>query len=1179
MNLKLLTTGFRPVLCCNFSVAKRQRLSKTLMVMRLTAFLLTIASLHASAGGFSQITLTCKNTPLEKVFREITRQAGYNFVYGSDVLQKTENVNISVNDAGIEKVLDIILKDQPLVWSVIDRVVVIKMKPAPSPVFHEELLLLHQQKIYGKVVDSAGLPVTSATFLLKKSNIKGSTDNEGGFALNNIKEEETLVITSVGFYPLSVTGAQLVNAPIGKMFYAGNGSFMKTAAYTYTFYMKQEVKDLGEVVVSTGMFDRRKETFTGVTRTYSGKDIRSASRQNVLEALNLLDPSLKIIRNNSLGSDPNQLPKVEMRGSRTLPPPTPRQYSQQLKIQYENDPNQPLFILDGFESDLKTIANLDVNRIASITLLKDAASTALYGSRSANGVVVIETIRPTGGDLTVSYTATGTVTMPDLNGYNMMNASELLEFQELASEGVDAPGPFGVFENQANLILTKLKHAYRKNAILSGVNSNWLKVPLQNAGTLNHHLSVTGGDGFLNYTLGLTKNTNTGVMKGSVNQNNSGYANINYRRGKFNIANNLTISGSKQEGSPYGSFADFANIPPYYRINNTNRFLEDQHAEYFVQNSFMSIMNFRFSNPLYNAHLTHKNTLSNNGFSNNLMGNWDVLPFLRVSGGFQYSKMAAQSDYFLSPLHTQFDNVEAQQKGTYDQSHSESESYNGFLGLTFNKVFAGKHIVNMNLRGDLRKNSSNTQTISATGFATTSEPLIYLANSYRLDGKPQGASAKQNSMALIGSLNYSYDMRYNLDLSYNLSGTSNFGSDNPYQSFFAMGLGWNIGRETFLKDVHWIDYLNVSANFGLTGNQNAGNFGSNSTYVLNNTPSFFGESVQLMQLGNPNLDWTKTYNLSYILSGKFLRNSLSVTLTGFRNLTDPLIITMPVPLSVGIPDGVPKNTGKLTTTGFEIMLDARLINTPDWTVTLGINAPMFYKSEYSGLGNSLSKFNDSARKGGYAQRYYDGSSPDDVWAVRSIGIGQATGMEIFLDKNGKYTYLFDKNNEVVIGSSRPVSQGNVNVRVRYRKFTLAVYTRYVIEEMKFNNALYNKVENISAPQMEYNQDRRALYVRWKKAGDDASFLGITQRTLGMSSRFLQKENALYVEGINFNYDLLDEYSQGLKNRIRKKLGMKSLMVGINTSNIFKFQLSNIKLERGIDYPFQRSVTASLNMTF
>lgn len=1177
MHLILLNTGVRPVLCCNFSVAKRQRLSKTLMVMRLTAILLTIASLHASAGGFSQITLSLKNAPLEKVFKEISKQAGYNFVYGSDVLPKTENVDISVHDAGIEKVLAIIFANQPLTYSVIEKVVVIKIKAPPAQAIDEGLLLF--QKLHFKVVDSAGLPVTSATFLLKGPNIKGSTGNDGGFTLDNIKAEETLVITSVGFYPLTISCGQLLNATIGKMFFTDNGQFIKTSANAFTFYMKQEVKDLGEVVVSTGMFDRRKETFTGVTKTYSGKEIRAASRQNVLEALNLLDPSLKIIRNNSLGSDPNQLPKVEMRGSRSLPPPVPQKYSQQLKLQYENDPNRPLFILDGFETDLNTIVNLDINRVANITLLKDAASTALYGSRSANGVIVVETIRPTAGKLQVNYNVSAMLSIPDLSGYNMMNAKELLKFQELTSEGADAPGPFAMDGAGANILLPQLKHSFRQNAVMNGVNSNWMKVPLQYAGALNHMLSVTGGDGFFNYTLGLSKNSNVGVMRGSENKTNSGYAYLSYRKGKINISNNLTITGRKMQGSPYGSFSEYVKVPPYYRVNNTGRYLEEQHAEYYYSSGFRSSYDFRFANPLYNANLPHKNTVEETVITNNLMINWNVLPFLRVTGGLQYSKSNGHSDYFISPLNTMFDNTDALQRGSYDQNSSETQDYNGYLTLTFNKVYAGKHILNMNLRGDLKNTNSDAQSISAVGFATTAEPLIYLANSYKLDSRPEGSASKKNSMALIGSVNYSYDMRYNLDLSYNLSGSSNFGSDNPYQSFYAVGLGWNIGREAFLRDIKWINYLNLSANFGLTGNLNAGNFSSRSTYILNNAPSWFGESVQLMGVGTPNLNWTKTYNTSYSLSGKFFQNKLSLAFNGYRNLTDPLIIKMPVPLSVGIPEGVPKNIGKLTTTGLEVMADMRLLNTRNWTLTLGINTPLFYKSRYSGLGNSLEKFNDSARKAGYAQRYFDGASPDDVWAVRSLGIGQARGLEVFLDRNGFYTYLFDKNNEVVIGSGRPLSQGNVNMRVRFRRFTLSIYTRYVIEEMKFNTALYNKVENISVPQMEFNQDKRALYTRWQKIGDNASFLGIKNKTLGMSSRFLQKENALYVEGINFNFDLLDEYSEGLKNRIRKKLGLQALSFALTTANIFQFQLSNIKLERGIDYPFQRSVTFTLNMTF
>ncbi|QEC42419.1 SusC/RagA family TonB-linked outer membrane protein [Pseudobacter ginsenosidimutans] len=1145
--------------------------------------ILFAGSVYEQGKEQTRITLSFKNVPIRQVFSSIEEKADVIIMYENTDEMKSTKISINASNMKVSDILNQILKDKSLEWTIRDNVIRLVQKKKETGVngdaaagndSHEKTNLF--QFIVCKVVDSTGAPIASASFSIRGTDKKGAADNTGRFVLPEIKLSDILILSAVGYVQLSVPVTDMLSMPAGTPLSLKNGKVKRGSGTEFTFILSLEEKAMEEVVVSTGMFDRKKETFTGVTRTYTGKEVRLASRQNILEALNLLDPSFRIIRDNNLGSDPNQLAKIEMRGSRSMPPPTPQKYSQQLKLQYEKDPNQPLFVLDGFETDLLTVMNLDVNRIASITLLKDAASTALYGSRSANGVVVIQTIRPAPGDLRITYSATGTLVMPDLSGYNMMDARELLKFQELASVGANAPGPFTV--DGYNIVLPKVKHAFRENAILQGVDENWLKVPLQNAGSVNHNLSVSGGDSYFTYVGGLNRNSNIGVMKGSENSNTSGYFNLSYRKGNINVSNNLTINGQKQYGSPYGSFTEYVKIPPYYMINNSDRYLEQHNTEYYTSGGFPFTAGFRFSNPLYNAGLPFKNTVKGNTITNNLMANWDVFPFLRLSGSFQYLKSESQSDFFVSPLNTRFDEVESSLKGSYDYSNLHSESYSGNFTMTFNKVVAGKHIFNTNLRSEFQQSTTETSNISAVGFATTAEPLIYLANSFTPDSRPGGTTTKQTSMNFIASLNYSYDLKYSMDLSYALSGTSIFGLDNPYKPFYAMGLKWNLHRENFMRNIKWVNELALATNFGVTGNQNAGNFGSRATYLLNNTPTFFGESVKLVSVGNPDLDWTKTYNLSYNLIGKFF-NKLSLTVSGFRNITNPLIITMPLPPSVGIPDGIPRNIGRMTETGLELDLDARLVNTRDWTLNLSLKSPVLYKREYSGLGNSLEKFNDSARNGGYAQRYYDGASPDDVWAVRSVGIGQARGMEVFLDKNGQYTFLFDKNNEVVIGSSRPVTQGDIAVRARYKRFTLAVFCRYIVQEMKFNDALYNKVENISKAQMEYNQDKRALYVRWKQAGDDASFLGITNTTLGMSSRFLQKENSFAVNNITFNYDLLDQYSQGLKAYIRKKLGLETFGFSLTTTNIFQFKLSNIQRERGLDYPFQRSITLNVNMTF
>ncbi|RFS18760.1 SusC/RagA family TonB-linked outer membrane protein [Chitinophaga silvatica] len=1153
--------------------------TRILRVKSALSFIIFAACLCIPIASIAQnVSISGKGLTLKQVFSAIEKQTGYVFLTNKGALDGAQTVSLTVNNLPLRKLLDIALKDQPLEYVIQDKTIIISRKTPDGSSKNPLQAATSITSISGTVRDMDGKALEGASVRLKGINRGTTTDASGTFTLRNIDDNATIIISSLGYGVLSVPIPLLSSTANGDVIRLEKGRILKKSTVDFIFSLQNEKKQLDEVTVSTGMFDRNKETFTGLTKSYSGKDIRTASRTNVLEALSLLDPSFKVIRDNNLGSDPNQAPKVELRGSRTAPPPTPQKYSQQLKMQYEADPNQPLFILDGFEASLNTIVNLDINRIASITLLKDAASTALYGSRSANGVVVIQTLRPAPGKLMVSYSGTGTLTMPDLSGYNMMSAQELLKFQELASQGTNAPGPFAV--SSTNQVLPGIKYAFRKNAVLQGVNSDWMNVPLQNSGVLNHNLSVTGGDIYFTYIAGISRNSTTGVMRGSDNSNTSGYLNLQYRTGKINVANNLTIAGNKQNGSPYGSFADYVNVPSYYVINSKDRYLESHDVSYYDPTSGSTVPNsFRYQNPLYNATLPSKNTVSGLSITNNIMANWDIFPFLRLSGNFQYNKTTGETDYFISPLNTQFDNTEANLKGSYNYNKSGTEAYNGNFTITYNKVFATKHILNANIRSGFSQTTDNRLGLTAVGFSATSEPLIYLANSFQPDARPGGSTLKKTSMELIGSVNYSYDMKYNLDLSYNMSGASSFGVDNPYKSFYAAGIGWNLGKENFLKHSKWVDQLYLTANLGLTGNQNAGSFGSRTTYILNNTPVFFGESTTLKGIGNPNLNWTKTYNLSYNLSGKFFNNILSTTLSGYRNLTDPLIMAIPVPPSLGITDGIPKNIGKITTVGFEVTIDARVINTRNWTLNLSFNSPVYYKSRYSALGDVLSKFNDSARNNGYMQRYYDGSSPDDVWAVRSLGVGQTRGFEVFLDKNGKSTFLFDKNNEVVVGSSRPVTQGNFNVRLRYKKFTIAVYSQYIISEMKFNDALYNKVENISAAGMENNQDKRALYVRWKNPGDDASFLGITNLSTGMSSRFLQKENALNVSNITFNYDILDQYSKGVKSYIRKKLGLQAFGFALSTSNIFQFKLSNIQRERGLNYPFARSVTLNLNATF
>lgn len=1135
--------------------------------------------LSAFMTGFSQtVTLKAKRLPFQQVLKKVRQQTGYNIFYNQAMLENAAPVTVNAREMPLEEFFRIILVDQPIEVRFSGKTIYFSEKiisPPPSGSGGKKPEKEAEPEsfvIIGKVVSGDGKIMPGITVKMLPAKNGAIVGGDGTFVLVSHSNNTRIVFSGVGWKTITLPVSRLRALKPGEMLKTDEEDVQVDASGNYTFRMQPAAITVNEVVVNTGLFTRRKESFTGVTHTIKGDELRRVNKQSLLEGLSILDPSFRIIRDNNLGSDPNQLPKVEFRGTRSAPAPTTPAYSQQLRMQYGQDPNQPLFILDGFEVTLQDVINLDINRVASVVLLKDAASTALYGRRSANGVVVIETIRPVPGKLSVSYTTTGNLAVPDLSGYNMMDAAELFEFQMLSGL-YDAPYiDFAVSRYQ-------MRNS-RYNEILRGVNTYWPGVPLRNAFSANHNLTAQGGDGSMNYIVGISKKRDNGVMKGSFNENTAGFTTLTYRRNKINITNSLRYTVGKQQGSPYGSFRSYVELPPYYRKYdeqgnlNTSRYLEDIPVDYSSDNGVLNQTHVRRSNPLYNALLPFKNELNTTQLSNTLNLNWDILPSLRLSAGGQFQKDDRTADFFVSPLNTQFDSREASEKGSYNFQRTVSTSYNGNIMLTYNKVFNGKHILNMNARGDLTKSDGNSVSIDGVGFATAAQPLLFLAGTYLPNSRPGGNETNSRSVGFTASANYSYHNRYNLDVSFNTSGSNSFGADQLFRYFYSFGVGWNIGEEDFFVKSDIVSSLRLSANYGLTGNEAGGGFSSRSTYQLDNVSFRNQQAANIVSFGNPNLEWTKTYKFSYSVEGAFFKNKLSFSLSGFADKTDPMVIAMPVAPSTGL-DKAPSNIGRLRTVGMELLANYRVINTKNWSWNLGINSPLFLRSEYSGLENKLQGFSKIARDSGLLIRYIDGASPNDLWAVRSLGIDPVTGREIFLDGNGTYTFDFNSNYEVKAGTNRPVLQGSINTQVRYKQLSLAIYCRYVMGEAKFNEALYNKVENISQDNIENNQDKRALYARWKKPGDNASFLGVGYPTLGRSDRFLQKENAFYFESVALNYDfnyLLNRFS-------KKKPGISRLDLSFNLNEFFRFQLSNLRLERGLDFPFARNASFTLSVGF
>ncbi|MBV7529172.1 SusC/RagA family TonB-linked outer membrane protein [Chitinophaga sp. sic0106] len=1100
--------------------------------MKLTFCLTLFFALHISAKTMGQrITIEARAARLESVFEEIKLQTGYTFVYRDDLMAQSRKVDLHLQDATLKEVLEVCFKNQPFTYSITQTAVVLRKKEdeppvtAPAPVQQEVI-------IRGKVTDEKGEPIPGASVALAGQSKGVATRTDGSFELKTDQDNVQLQISSIGFK------TQTINA---------------SSKSVVRVILKTTDQSLSQVVV-TGMFTRNKNSFSGKTDVYTGEQLKTVSNNNVVQALRTLDPSFLVMENNMAGSNPNVLPTIELRGQSAIS-------SNDLRDQFSGDPNQPLFMLDGFEASLRQIVDLDINRIASITVLKDAASTAIYGSRAANGVVVVETIRTGAGKVTLSYTHDLSVDAPDLTSYNMMNAREKLEFEKLAGRYVAN----GVFDQPIDQFLYyDSLYSRRLQDVERGVNTYWLNEPVRTGITQRHSLYAGGGSGPITFDAGGSYRKVQGVMKGSGRDEWSGRLTLGYRTGKVNISNSVFVQGYSSTESPYGSFSTWVNTNPYFeKLPSYEPYLDKTRDK--TNSNWNNLM---VKNPLYAAAVGNYDKSKSLNITNNLNLTADVTDALRISGGLQLASNNLTGEVYRSPRDLQFDKTDPSRKGTYNNTKTNTFNYAAWLMLTYYKML-GKHMINANLRSDISEVKNKRESYLLEGFPMTANGNPRFAFDYALGSVPGFTTNISRKNKVLGSVNYSYDNRYSFDGTVAYDGSTSFGAANKYSPFYSVGARWNLAKEGFLKNTTWINQLSLRANIGVTGNQNFNAFSSISTYVYNGAAYVNAVGLNLATKGNVNLQWQNTTEKSTGMDAAFLGGRLKLSLDYYEKRTSPLVIAVSLPASTGLTN-YPFNAGTLTTKGQEFRLSYSIIANQEKGITWTLSATgSHYTSRYSDLNKYLDVVNDKLREANALVQYRDGYAPDDLWAVPSLGIDPATGREIFLKKNGTQTFDYDYKDRVVMGNTRPNIQGVVSSYLSVKNFVLNLSCRYIQGQDAFNTALYDKVENISFEKMaNYNQDKRALYERWKKPGDQTQFKGISIYDKSyMSSRFVQEENTFSLESASLSYTFRDK--AWLRNMHLSNIRLMGM-----TNELFR--ISTIKRERGISYPYARTFSFTLS---
>lgn len=1008
------------------------------------------------------------------------------------------------------------------------------------------LLPPHGNYVYGRVIEKLSKePMVGVTIRLDGHSTGVITDINGCYVLT-LPEKGGLVIYSyIGFETrkIKVTSRQKVNVQ-----------------------MVEATESIQEVIV-TGYNSIQKESFTGNTTKIEKEDLLKVNPNNLISAIQTFDPSFRIQENLAAGSDPNSLPQFVLRGQTGIGETTLGQTSTS-SISREvlsGNSNLPIFILDGFEVDVEKIYDLDMNSIHSINILKDAAATAMYGSRAANGVIVIERRAPEAGKFRVQYSGVLSAELPDLSSYNLMNAREKLETERLA----------GLYDSNTPEIAPYTNGYYQRlNNVLTGVDTYWLSQGLRTALNHKHSVFIDGGENDVRWGVELGFRGTEGVMKHSSRKNANAAFYVDYRIGGLQIKNKVTYTYNKSTDVPFNSFSDYSHLLPYMR-------LYDENGDYVRRLEKFDGASGTQVNPLYE--INFYNSFDHSGYdevTDDLSLNWRITDGLRLRGQFSVLMRNSTGDLYKDPASASYSASTGNINGEKTESTQKRTVIDGSLSLMYNNTFKG-HNLNICLSSNMRQTQSTASETRYRGFP--GGDLVSSNYAAEVYGKP---SSSDNTTRLVGALltsNYTYNNIYLADLTGRIDGSSEFGSDKRWSMFWSTGAGINIHNYDFMKSNELFSMLKFRASYGLTGKTNFSLYSAKDMYQLQ-TDSWYptGYGVFLYQMGNPNLKWERKYTLDYGVEIGLWHDKIYLKASAYDERTIDLITDYTIPSSTGF-TSYKENMGKVKNTGVELELRARLYSDRNWLFQLYgsfarnkntiIEISQAMRDYNKRVEELFSGYNpESSSDSKYAKtylKYYEGASLTSIYGMKSLGISPTNGKEIYLRRNGDVTDVWSADEWTIIGDTAPKGQGSFGYTLSYKQLSMFASFLYTFGGDAYNNTLVSYVEN--ADIKNDNVDKRVLLDRWQKPGDITTMKDIRDRnvTIGASSRFVQKNNTLQWSSLTMSYNFRPEQL--------KKLHLSGLRLSFTMNDLFYW--STIRQERGLDYPYSRSFNLTTNIIF
>lgn len=1142
---------------------KSMKLIATIVTIWLV-HMMTIGETFAQETEVSKVSLNLRNVDAEQLFKEINQQTGIRFVYNVKDLEEIPHVNVNAENTEVLTLLKKLYNNEPLVFEYANRVIVVKIKSTPFI-------------IKGRIIDVAtGEPLVGATVKVEGISIGTTSGSDGTYrlSLSNSYRVVSVVYSYIGYE---------------------DGKVRVHKSGIYDVALKEQDMALSEVVV-TGYQTINKTRMTGAVEAITAKDITNKGYASVGEVLRGALPGVSArVTSGKLGAEP----EIRIRGLNSL---------------YGN--MNPLWVVDGlpFTGSINELVPEDIE---SITILKDAAATAIYGSQAANGVIVVKRKSGKAGRSSVNVYSTFSFETAPNSKLNMMNSAEKIAFERSVYEDFPNQAVGGrVITLLKNADLGKISHETAETEIerLSHINTDWYDVIFRNAFSQNHVVSYSGGTDRTQYYASVGLRDSKGIVPTNHYKNWNAALRLSHQINRtFSFTVNMSSSLRKDEDSSAGvgvlHYATFAN--PYERPYDENgNYDYDRSYSYALSTLKDGYQNdFNILNELYNNRAVTNNlsAMLSLELDVNLMKNLRYKTIGSINAGFNNREevygagtYTAKNNAWLASLYPELPNE--LNNGSAYEINGRNLHYAWSNRLEYTPTFKDKHILSIFLGHEVAEFTGNSNSVTFPEYDADKGLAFVPEIGEKYVSQIQGlienlqyiSESRSRSVSFFMAGTYSFKDRYVLSTSMRLDGADIIGTDNRFSPLWNASFRYNLHREKFMKKVKWLDECAVRFSYGYTGSIdknalpfNVLSFSRGRTYYEESIPSYIRPK-------NPSVKWQKKEDRSLGIDLGFLRNRIRLNVNYYNNVTRDLLDQKTLPISVGI-STLKYNSSSIRNYGWELNLSTVNVRTRDFSWSTQANLSV----NRSKVLNSYYKNPDDIPLGYSRTEPLEGTSINSWLGYHFAGIDPLTGHTLALvDNSGREkpigfqrpdgTWVLDMDDQAntqdrrtimgVLGDSYPPFSGGFSTAFTWKDWHLNARFIFMAGH-KIQSAYYS----VAAGGSIYSASQNVLKEeanRWRKPGDITNMPGynLTGVTPSLSTdmydRKLEDGSFLKCSEITLGYNLPSEYC--------KKLHLKSCGINMNMRDLFtlsKYKGLDPENFGGFSYPNSRKFMLSLSLGF